>query len=244
MTEKTKHVQLISHPQSLELRLEIGEHQTSYTLKKGHTLKATTLEKIEVWLRSRSDASTATQLLAQVRQLTSPSSMPPAPPKPKEAAPKVAVKSQQVGSGLTIVCDYSAQGEAAAWACAIGEGTGQVLVCGPVPKSERGERYAVLRTHHYLQRLGCAGTIFCDEQGTVDDLSRWYPAKHIDRSAAQHKPAHQLAHNFALLLAGKAVTGPVSDLKVLSAQVWPEQGLTDFIRLPGEGWKVVGSRSG
>lgn len=229
MTEKTEHVQLISHPQSLELRLQVDEHQTSYTLKKGHTLKAATLEKIEAWLRSRSDASTATQLLAEVRQLTSPSSTPPASPKPKEAAPKVV----QVGSGLTIVCDYSAQGEAAAWACAIGEGMGQVLVCGPVPKSERGERYAVLRTHHYLQRLGCAGTIFCDEKGTVNDLSRWYPAKHIDRTAAQHKPAHQLAHNFALLLAGKAVTGPVSDLKVLSEQVWPEQGLTDFIRLPG-----------
>ncbi len=34
MTEKTEHVQLISHPQSLELRLQVDEHQTSYTLKK------------------------------------------------------------------------------------------------------------------------------------------------------------------------------------------------------------------
>lgn len=73
----------------------------------------------------------------------------------------------------------------------------------------------------------------------MEALSRWYPVAHIDHSDARHRVAHHLAHNYALLLAGKPVTGVVAELQALMTQVWPLQHQADFIRLSGHGWEVV-----
>lgn len=220
-----EHIQLIPHAQNTELRLQLGKQQTSFTLMPGRTIPPKTLGKIETWLLSQADAATAACLLEQIQRLP--------------FSPANSAHHRQSKSDCTIVCDYSSQGNVSVWACVMGEGKGQVMCCGPVPEGEQGERYAILRTHHYLQRVGYTGTILSDEKGTVKALSRWYPVAHIDRSDARHRVVHHLAHNYALLLTGKTVTGVVAEPKALTARVWPQQHQADFIRLSGHGWKVA-----
>lgn len=221
-----EYIKLIPHAQNTELRLQLGQQQTSFTLPPDRPIPQKTLTKIEAWLLSQGNKAGAAQILEQVQHLA------------LSTAPSIKLPPSRAHS--LIVCDYSTQGNISVWACVISTGREQVMCCGPVPKGEQGERYAVLRSHHYLQRLDCTGTILCDEKNTTERLRLWYPVGHIDRSDSRHKPAHQLAHDFALLLTGKPVTGVVAELKALTSQFWPQYGQTDFIRFSNHGWKIAG----
>lgn len=231
----TRYFEVIPHTQTTELRLRLGEQQTSFTLHAGRAIRPKTLAKIEKWALERSSRAVTDQLLAQLRGL----SLPLKATSPKGTPPAPMQKPLTTKQNLTVVCDYSAQGSVAVWACVIGSGAQQVMCCGSVPPGENGERYAILRTHHYLQRLGHVGVILSDEKATAKLLSQWYPVGYVDRSDTRHKPAHELAHNFALLLAQKPASGKVAELKTLMKCIWPDPRKSDFIWLPRQGWRLA-----
>lgn len=82
-----------------------------------------------------------------------------------------------------------------------------------------------------------SGNILSDEKSKVERLSQWYPVACIERTQPRHRPVHQLAHDFALLVAGKP-PAHIADLQHLRKLFWEGSRLGEFVSIGGQGWKI------
>lgn len=228
-------VKFIAHPQSVQLRLQAADHQTSFTLSpKVASIPEKSLSKIESWCLEYLDGYTTYRIVQELRQTNVQVEL----QRLREMAPVQSPAAPQTNIPSFAVCDYSTQGKLAVWGCVISHAGQTIRCCGQVPVGQKGEPYAIKRTHQYLKQLGIKAIIFSDEEGSVRKLQAQLPVQHMNRRHPQHRPAHQLAHHFALLLAGRQETGdPLKALRPLLGQVWDKTPRAEYICLKGK-WRV------
>lgn len=224
-------IQWIPHAQNVELRLAFSGEQTSFTLRPHHPIREKTLVKIRAWLEGKMHPAHLDQLMAELersavelkRRILGVT---------KQAEPQSRVSDAPV----QVYCDYSRYGSEAFWACVLLGPQGETQVCGQVPQEQAGEQYAALRALHYLCRTGLPGTIWCDEQNTVNRLSHWFPVQHMPRSHATHRQAHQLVRAFAAACLDQNVQ---SEWQSLLRQIEPESlPAVELVKRGSSDWSI------